>query len=102
MAQAPENLRIEREEAAGQGAFFVTKDGARLGEMAFTRLGEKRVLVEHTEVDDSLRGMGVARKLLDALVAWARATHTQVSATCPYARAQLEKDASLQDVYLPA
>jgi predicted GNAT family acetyltransferase len=52
-------------------------------------------------VDDSLRGQGAARKLLDTAVAWARETQTQVKATCPYAKAQFEKDPSIRDVLAP-
>ena len=67
--------------------------------MTYTRTDEKLIIVDHTEVHAALRGLGVARKLLDALVAWARSTQTRVMATCPYARAQFEKDPSIRDVY---
>ncbi|HEX2678616.1 MAG TPA: GNAT family N-acetyltransferase [Polyangiales bacterium] len=92
-------LAIQQEEIRHHGAFFVTRDGERLGEMVYTRQDATHITVVHTEVSDKLRGMGVARKLLDALVAWARDTKTRVHATCPYAKAQFEKDASIQDVY---
>ena len=96
---AGQPLSIEHEESEHRGAFFFTKAGERLAEMAYTRTDESSIIVVHTEVDDSLRGLGVGRKLLDALVAWARATGTRVRATCPYARAQFEKDLSIRDVY---
>lgn len=80
-------------------SFFVERDGKRIAEMVYKRRDDSHVTVVHTQTDESLRGQGVARKLLDALVAWARASHTRVSATCPYAKAQFEKDASIQDVY---
>jgi len=92
-------ITIEHEERDGRGAFFVAKEGVRLGEMTYTRTDEKLIIVDHTEVRAELRGLGVARKLLDALVAWARSTQTRVMATCPYARAQFEKDPSIRDVY---
>jgi predicted GNAT family acetyltransferase len=92
-------ITIEHEEAAGRGAFFVMRDGVRLGEMTYSRKGESLINVNHTEVNDALRGQRAARKLLDALVAWARSTQTRVQATCPYALAQFEKDASIRDVY---
>jgi len=55
----------------------------------------------HTEVGPRLQGRGVARRLLDAAVAWARETNTRLAATCPYAKAQFAKDASIRDVYDP-
>ena len=90
---------IRHEEADGRGAFLIESDGRRIAEQAYRRLGEKLVVIVHTEVDESLRGQGIARRLLDTAVAWARSTGTRVRATCPYAKAQFEKDASIRDVY---
>jgi predicted GNAT family acetyltransferase len=90
---------IRHEEAEGRGAFFIEDDGRRIAEQAYRRLAERRVRIVHTEVDPSLRGHGVARRLLDTAVAWARSTGTRVEASCPYARAQFERDASIRDVY---
>ena len=95
------DLDIRHEEAGERGAFYVERDGKRIAEQAYQRLGDRRIVIVHTEVDASLRGHGVARRLLDTVVAWARETQTRVTATCTYAKAQFEKDASIQDVYDP-
>lgn len=92
-------IPIERREHDGRGGFFVEREGIRLAEMTYVRVDDKRIIVDHTHVDERLRGLGVARRLLDAAVGWARDSGTSVSATCPYAKAQFEKDASIQDVY---
>src|SRR5215510_6359581 len=91
-------ITVEHVEDDGRGAFFVAKEGVRLAEMTYSRAGDDLVIIDHTEVNDRLRGLGVARKLLDAAVAWARSTKTRVMATCPYAKAQFERDASIRDV----
>jgi len=95
------DFEIGHEEANGIGAFFVERQGERIAEQAYGRVGEDRILILHTEVDASLKGQGIGRRLLDAAVAWARETGTRVQAKCPYARAQFEKDASIRDVYDP-
>lgn len=89
---------IGHEESGHRGAFFYTRDGKRLAGMTYSRASATLIIVDHTEVDDSLMGQGVARRLLDALVVWARETRTKVMATCPYAIAQFSKDASIRDV----
>jgi predicted GNAT family acetyltransferase len=91
-------IRIQHEEENGRGAHFIEREGVRLAEMTYSRVDPNLVIVDHTEVTQALQGMGVARKLLDATVAWARATRTKISATCPYAKAQFAKDASIRDV----
>ena len=94
----PAPIEIEHAESDGRGAFFVAREGVRLAEMTYSRSAEDLVIIDHTEVHEKLRGLGVARKLLDAAVAWARATKTRVIATCPYARSQFDKDPSIRDV----
>jgi predicted GNAT family acetyltransferase len=98
MTEQKQTIEIEHSEEAGRGAFFVAREGMTLAEMTYSRAADDLVIIDHTEVNERLRGLGVARKLLDALVAWARSTKTRVMATCPYAKAQFEKDASIRDV----
>jgi len=99
MATEQHAIDIQHHEDAGRGGFYVEREDVRLAEMTYSRVNEKLVIIDHTLVDERLRGLGVARRLLDSAVAWARASGTKLSATCPYAKAQLEQDASLQDVY---
>ena len=49
-------------------------------------------------MDESLKGQGAGRQLLDALVAWVRSTDTKVIALCPFAKSQFDKDPSIRDV----
>jgi predicted GNAT family acetyltransferase len=94
-----ESLEIGHEEADRRGAFLVEREGQRLAEMTYSRVDESHVIIDHTEVHPKLQGLGVARRLLDTAVAWARETGTRIAATCPYAKAQFEKDPSIRDVY---
>ena len=89
---------IEHHDDGTQGAFYLEENGRRLAEMTYSRTNATTVLVDHTEVDPSLGGQGLGRKLLDALVQWARATHTQVEPQCTYAKAQFDKVAAYRDV----
>jgi predicted GNAT family acetyltransferase len=89
---------VEHHESGAQGAFFIQKNGQRLAEMTYSRTNATLIIIDHTEVDPSLSGQGVGRQLLDALVAWARATGTKVLPLCPFAKAQFNKDESIRDV----
>jgi predicted GNAT family acetyltransferase len=94
MAQHP----IEHEEQDSKGNFHVQLNGQRLAEMTYSRTNATLIVIDHTEVDESLKGQGVGRQLLDALVAWVRSTNTKVIALCPFAKAQFDKDPSIRDV----
>ena len=89
---------VTHEEYGSRGAFFIEQHGRRIAELTYGRTSAGVANIDHTEVDVSLRGQGVARLLLDAAVRWARETHAQLSATCSYAAAQFARDSSLSDV----
>lgn len=89
---------IEHEESGARGAFHILQDGRRVGEMTYSRTNPSLVVVDHTYVDPSLRGQGVAQHLQDALVAWARETGNKVVPVCSYVKAQFSRDSSTRDV----
>ena len=81
-----------------RGAFVIERDGRRLAEMTYVRAGASRVIIDHTDVRDALRGEGAGMRLLEVAVEWARAEKLKVIATCPFAKAMLERNPALQDV----
>ena len=89
---------IEHLENGSGGAFLLQRNGQRIAEMTYRRTHPSLVVVDHTYVDPSLRGHGVARQLQDAMVAWARETDTKVIPLCSYVKAQFDRDPSLRDV----
>lgn len=92
------NHTVTHQEQDSKGAFYVQQGSLRLAEMTYSRTNATLIVIDHTEVDESLKGQGVGRQLLDALVAWARTTNTKVIALCPFAKAQFDKDPSIRDV----
>ena len=57
---------------ATAGAFSITKDGTQAALMTYTKIGSDRISIDHTEVDDSLKGEGAGRQLVKAAVDFAR------------------------------
>lgn len=93
------NHTVFHQEANAKGVFFLQGEGgARLAEMTYSRTSDALIIIDHTEVDPSLAGQGIGRRLLAALVDWARESNTKVIPLCPFAKAQFGKDASLRDV----
>jgi len=90
---------VQHDETGAKGAFFIADAGGKhLAQMTYSRAGDTLIIVDHTEVDPSLAGQGIGRKLLDALVDWARSSGTKVMPLCPFAKAQFGKDESIRDV----
>lgn len=90
---------VQHHESGSKGAFFIAgASGGRLAQMTYSRTSASLIIIDHTDVDASLAGQGIGRKLLGALVEWARSSSTKVIPLCPFAKAQFEKDAAIRDV----
>ena len=89
---------IQHEHEGGKGSFYYEVEGKKLAEMVYTMAGEHKMIIEHTDVDDSLRGQGVGKKLLEVLVNYVRANNIKVLPLCPFAKATFAKVAEWQDV----
>lgn len=89
---------VEHQENDSRGAFCIQRDGQRVAEMTYSRTNPSLIVVDHTYVDPSLRGHGVARQLQDAMVAWARENDTKVVPVCSYVKVQFDRDPSIRDV----
>ena len=88
---------ITHERQGHKGSFLVEKDGKRLAELTYTVAGS-RVILDHTTVDDALRGTGAGKQLVSATVEWARAGGRKLMPLCPFARSVFEKAPEYRDV----
>jgi uncharacterized protein len=56
------------------------------------------VIIDHTEVDPSLRGTGASARLVQAAVEWARKEGVKILPLCPFARHVFDKTPEFADV----
>ena len=88
---------IEHERAGHRGAFVWVQDGKRLAEMTYSAAGS-RVIIDHTRVDELLRGKNVGAQLVRAAVEWARAENVRLLPLCPFAKSVFGKTPAYADV----
>lgn len=81
-----------------KGSFFYELNGTRMAEMAYVMAGEDKMIIDHTEVDEALKGQGIGKKLQAELVDYVRAHHIKVIPLCPFAKATFQKTPEWQDV----
>ena len=91
-------LEIKHEDDGKKGEFYIGDNHPHLAQMVYIWAGEDTFIIEHTEVDDSLRGQGVGNKLLDRAVAWAREKNLKIIPLCPFVKSVFNKDSSIHDV----
>ncbi|TCB57667.1 GNAT family N-acetyltransferase [Acinetobacter terrestris] len=91
-------LEIKHKDDGKKGEFYIGDNGQHLAEMAYTWAGEKVFIIEHTDVDETLRGQGVGNKLVERAVAMAREKNLKIIPLCPFAKSVFDKDSSIHDV----
>jgi predicted GNAT family acetyltransferase len=72
--------------------------GKVIGEVTFSQLSQEIVNIEHTYVDPSFRGQGIADKLLRALAVKLRQEGKRAYPTCSYAIKWFEANPAESDL----
>lgn len=85
-------MTIEHNEAATKFSI----DGNK-GKLVYSK-DENKLIIEHTEVSDSLRGKGAGKELVKAAVEFARAHSMKIVPLCSFAKATIDRTTEFQDV----
>ena len=91
-------MQIQHEDIVSKGTFFIEEEGKRLAEMTYSKAGEDKIIIDHTEVSDALRGTGAGKKLVNEAVQYARAHGIKIIPLCPFAKAVLTKGDAYKDI----
>lgn len=91
-------MKIQHQEHGKKGAFFVEKDGDWVAEMTYYREGQRKIVIDHTEVDDSLQGKGIGEKLVEKAVKFAEKNNLLIKPVCEFAKKILESSDKYEDV----
>lgn len=62
------------------------EDGALLAEITYPDIAQDAVEIDHTFVDESLRGQGIAGKMMEAAAEFLKKQDKKVLPTCTYAQ----------------
>ena len=90
-------MQIQRDEHGRKGAFYIDEDGEWIAELTYVR-DDGTMTIDHTEVDEKLRGEGVGEDMVRAAVDYARENGLKIKPACPYARKVIEETPELRDV----
>ncbi len=91
-------MQVQHKKEGGKGMFFIVNNENIVAEMTYTMPSGNKMIIDHTEVDDSLQGKGIGLRLLEALVDYARASDIKVIPLCPFAKSVFDKKAEWRDV----
>jgi hypothetical protein len=89
-------IALERGETKGR---YVLRQNGAEAELTFSIVNAGTIIADHTGVPDAMRGTGAGLRLVERLVADARAGGIKVIALCPFVRAQARRHPEWADVF---
>lgn len=71
-----------------------------LAEMTYVESNKSLIVIDHTYVSDELRGQGVAGKLLEQVVLYARHSKKKIKPLCVFAKKRMEDTPEYHDLLI--
>ena len=81
-----------------KGMFYVEGEQGFSAEMVYTKPSAQKMIIEHTDVSDELRGQNVGLQLVNAAVEYAREHGIKIIPLCPFANSVFKKKPEFGDV----
>ncbi|NNV54575.1 GNAT family N-acetyltransferase [Limnovirga soli] len=93
-------MEIIHQQNGHKGMFYVGTADEPLAAMTYTMPAENKLIIDHTEVSDALRGKNVGYQLVKAAVDFARIQGIKILPLCPFAKSVFDKKSEFADVLL--
>jgi predicted GNAT family acetyltransferase len=91
-------MTVQHRRSGNKGLFFVEYENHVAAEMVYSMSGDTKMIIEHTEVSDELRGKNIGYELVHAAVEYARHHGLKIIPICSFARSIFDKKPDFRDV----
>lgn len=81
-----------------KGKFYIMADNKEVAEMSYTWAGTGRIIIDHTDIGEALRGQSVGKKMVFQAVNFAREKGIKIIPLCPFAHSVFQKTPDIRDV----
>jgi len=91
-------MELKHKQEKESGVFLLEENGEPRAEMTYDIGPEKEIIINHTQVDEDLRGKDLGQQLVKAAVEHARNKKIKIIPLCTFAKAVLESSDEYSDV----
>ena len=91
-------MEIQQKDNGKKGAFFIEQQGEIVAEMTYVWTGKTGIIIDHTEVDEKLKGQGAGKQLVIKAVEFAREKGLKIMPICTFAKRFFDKEIAYRDV----
>ncbi len=91
-------MEVQHQQGDSKGVFFIEDQEGKAGEMTYSKAGNDKFIIDHTEVEERYRGKQVGLKLVESAVNYARTNNMKIMPLCPFAKKMFDKHSEFADV----
>jgi predicted GNAT family acetyltransferase len=91
-------MQIEHKKVGTKGLFYVAGTKEPLAKMIYTMASPDKMIIEHTEVGEELKGQNVGFQLVKTAVEFARTNGIKILPLCPFANSVFKRKPEFADV----
>ncbi len=93
-------MQIKHLQFENKGEFLAMMDNKTAGKMTYTKAGNDKIIIDHTEVNSDFAGSGVGKALVAQAVDYARSTGIIILPLCPFASSVFKRMPDWHDVLI--
>lgn len=91
-------MEVLQEDNGIKGKFFILIDGKQEAKMTYTWAGKHKIIIDHTEVNEVLKGKNAGKQMVMKAVTFAREKGIKIVPLCPFAHSVFQKTPEIRDV----
>lgn len=91
-------MEILQKDNGTKGMFYIELDGSVVAEMSYVFAGKDKIIIDHTEVDEVLKGKNAGKQMVAKSVEFAREKGIKIIPLCPFAKSVFDKVSEFNDV----
>ena len=91
-------MDVKQKNDSKKGMFYIEQDGKIIAEMTYVWAGTEKIIINHTEVNEILKGQGAGKQMLSKAVEFAREKGLKIIPLCPFAKSVFDKTPEYGDV----
>jgi len=91
-------MNILQQDDGIKGKFYILENNIQEAEMTYVWAGADRIIIDHTSVNESLKGRNAGKQMLMKAVDFARQKGIKILPLCPFAYSVFQKTPEINDV----
>jgi len=91
-------MEIKQKDDGTRGSFYIEVDGKKEAQSTYVWAGPDKIIIDHTEVSEVLKGKNAGKQLVSKAVEFAREKNIKILPLCPFTAAVFRKTPDYKDV----